>query len=155
MIGVLSFKAVREEREILPEFLQGQRLLGAIFANALARAQRTGARASGIFVAWLKPPRPSRGRPTFSPGLLPTSDHKPRGFSATRSNNGMKRVSGCPICIPMTRSLRSTLAWLSARGAEDFELEYRMIDSSGRRCGSTTSSDASIAMESRPSFAAL
>ena len=37
MIGVLSFKAVREEREILPEFLQGQRLLGAIFANALAR----------------------------------------------------------------------------------------------------------------------
>jgi two-component system, LuxR family, sensor kinase FixL len=37
VIGVLGFNTVWEEREIPSELLQGQRLLGGIFANALAR----------------------------------------------------------------------------------------------------------------------
>ena len=36
-IGVLGLNTVGEERTISPELLQGQRLLGEIFANALAR----------------------------------------------------------------------------------------------------------------------
>ena len=37
VIGALGLNMVAEEREISPQLLQGQRLLGEIFANALAR----------------------------------------------------------------------------------------------------------------------
>ena len=41
VIGVLGLNTIREEREVPRELSQGQRWLGAIFANALARrAQR-------------------------------------------------------------------------------------------------------------------
>ena len=128
VIGVLSFKAVREEREILPEFLQGQRLLGAIFANALAQERRESLRESERNFRGLVGyrGRPVEGRRSVlaftyvgpqAARLLgyPLEQWYEKGFWVSHLHPDDKEFA-VNTCLALSKS------------AEDFEFEYRMID---------------------------
>src|SRR5262245_40908771 len=133
VIGVLSFKAVCEEREILPELLQGQRLLGAIFANALARKASEESR--------------RESEQNFR-SLVETTAVVPwqadiESWVFTYVGPQAVRLLGYPIeewygkdfwvshLHPDDKEFAISTCIALSKSAEDFEFEYRMIAASG------------------------
>src|SRR4030095_15216440 len=133
VIRVLSFKAVREEREILPEFLQGQRLLGAIFANALARKSAE--------ESLRQSERNFRGLVESTAAVPWKADIQSWAF--TYVGPQAARLLGYPLdqwhekgfwvshLHPDDKEFAVNTCLALSKSAEDFEFEYRMIDSSG------------------------
>jgi two-component system, LuxR family, sensor kinase FixL len=133
VIGVLSLKTAGEQREIFPEFLQGQRLLGEIFANALVRK---GAEES------LRESEQNFRRLVETTAAVPwQADVQTWVF--TYVGPQAERLLGYPIeqwyekdfwvshLHPDDKEFAVNACLALSKSAEDFEFEYRMMDSSG------------------------
>ena len=132
-IGVLGLNTVRAERTISPELLRGQRLLGEIFANALARR--------GAEESLRESEQNFRGLVESTAAVPWKADIQTWVFTYVGPQAG--RLLGYPLEQWYERDF-----WVShlhqddkefavntcmalSKSAEDFEFEYRMIDSSG------------------------
>ncbi|HJU62701.1 MAG TPA: PAS domain S-box protein [Candidatus Binatia bacterium] len=133
VIGVLGISTVFEEREIAPELLRRQRLLGEIFANALTR----------------KIAEESRRESELNfRSLLETTAAVPWQADAeswifTYVGPQAVRLLGYPLeqwyeknfwvshLHPDDKEFAVNTCLAFSKSAEDFEFEYRMIDSSG------------------------
>ena len=132
-IGVLGLNTVAEEREISPELLQGQRLLGEIFANALARkhAEESLRESEQNF----------RGLVESTAAVPWKADIQTWVF--TYVGPQAARLLGYPLeqwyekdfwvshLHPDDKEFAVNTCLALSKSAEDFEFEYRMIDSSG------------------------
>jgi two-component system, LuxR family, sensor kinase FixL len=133
VLGVLGLNTVGQEREISPELLRGQRLLGEIFANALARsaAEQSLRENEGNFRRLAETtaavPWEADGETwTFAyvgpqaVGLLdyPLGQWYEKDFWTSHLH---------PEDRAFAVQSRSTLS----KSAEDFEFEYRMVGASG------------------------
>jgi two-component system, LuxR family, sensor kinase FixL len=134
VIGVLGINTVFEEREISPELLQGQRLLGEIFANALTRKTAEESR--------------RESEQNFR-SLVETTAAVPwqadiETWVFTYVGPQAVKLFGYPIeewyqkdfwvshVHPDDREFAVKTCLALSKSAEDFEFEYRMIASSGK-----------------------
>jgi PAS domain S-box-containing protein len=132
-IGVLGLNTVGEERKISPELLQAQRLLGEIFANALARksAEESLRESEQNF----------RGLVESTAAVPWKADIQTWVF--TYVGPQAARLLGYPLeqwyekdfwvshLHPDDKEFAVNTCLALSKSAEDFEFEYRMIDSSG------------------------
>jgi two-component system, LuxR family, sensor kinase FixL len=133
VIGVLALNMVRNDHEISPELLQGQRLLGEIFANALARRAADGSR---------------RESEQNLRALVETTAAVPwqadtESWVFTYVGPQAVRLLGYPLdqwyekdfwvshLHPDDKEFAVNTCLTLSKSTEDFEFEYRMIDSSG------------------------
>jgi two-component system, LuxR family, sensor kinase FixL len=134
VIGVLGLNTVGEEREIFPELLQGQRLLGEIFANALARRATEQS---------LRENEQTFRRLVETTAAVPwQADIKTWVF--TYVGPQAVKLFGYPIeqwyekdfwvshLHPDDKEFAVKNCLALSKSAEDFEFEYRMIASSGK-----------------------
>ena len=134
VIGVLGLNTVGEEREISPELLQGQRLLGEIFANALARKTAEESR--------------RESEQNFR-SLVETTAAVPwqadiESWVFTYVGPQAVRLLGYPLeqwyekdfwvshLHPDDKEFAVNTCLALSKSTEDFEFEYRMIASSGK-----------------------
>jgi PAS domain S-box-containing protein len=133
VLGVLGLNTVGQEREISPELLQGQRLLGEIFANALARSAAEQS---------LRENEANFRRLAETTAAVPW-EADGETWTFTYVGPQAVRLLGYPFerwyekdfwvsCLhPEDRvfAVKSRLAL--SKSAEDFEFEYRLIGASG------------------------
>jgi len=133
VIGVLGLNTVGEEHEVPRELLQGQRLLGEIFANALARraADKALRESEQNFRALVENTAAVPWQADIESWLF------------TYVGPQAVRLLGYPIeqwyekdfwvshLHPDDKELAVNTCLALSKSAEDFEFEYRMIDSSG------------------------
>ncbi|HEY6363374.1 MAG TPA: PAS domain S-box protein [Candidatus Binatia bacterium] len=134
VIGVLGLNTVGEEREISPELLQGQRLLGEIFANALARKTAEESRRES---------EENFRRLVETTAAVPWQADIETWIFTYVGPQAVKLL-GYPIeqwyekdfwmlhLHPEDREFAVKTCLTLSKGAEDFEFEYRMIASSGK-----------------------
>jgi two-component system, LuxR family, sensor kinase FixL len=134
VIGVLGINTVFEEREIAPELLQGQRLLGEIFANALAR--------SSAEQSFRESEQNFRRLVETTAAVPWQADIETWAF--TYVGPQAVKVFGYPIeqwyekdfwvshLHPDDKEVAVNTCLALSKSAEDFEFEYRMIASSGK-----------------------
>ena len=132
-IGVLGLNTVGEEREISRELLQGQRLLGEIFANALAR--------KGAEESLRESEQNFRGLVESTAAVPWKADIQTWVF--TYVGPQAARLLGYPLeqwyeedfwvshLHPDDKEFAVNTCLALSKSAEDFEFEYRMMDSSG------------------------
>ena len=132
-IGVLGLNTVGEERAISPELLRGQRLLGEIFANALAR--KSGEE------SLRESEQNFRGLVESTAAVPWKADVQTWVF--TYVGPQAPRLLGYPIeqwyekdfwvshLHPDDKEFAVNACMALSKSADDFEFEYRMIDSSG------------------------
>ena len=133
VIGALGLNMVAEEREISPQLLQGQRLLGEIFANALAR--------KGAEESLRESEQNFRGLVETTAAVPWQADIDTWVF--TYVGPQAVRLLGYPIeqwyeknfwvshLHPDDKEFAVNTCLALSKSAEDFEFEYRMIASSG------------------------
>jgi two-component system, LuxR family, sensor kinase FixL len=134
VIGVLGLCAVWQEREMSPELLQRQRLLGEIFANALARkTAEESLRESG---------RNFRSLVETTAAVPWQADIETWTF--TYVGPQAVRLLGYPLeqwykkdfwvshLHPDDKEFAVNTCLALSKSAEDFEFEYRMINASGQ-----------------------
>jgi PAS domain S-box-containing protein len=133
VIGVLGLNTVWEERDIPGELLQGQRLLGEIFANALARKSAEES---------LRESEQNFRRLVETTAAVPwLADVETWVF--TYVGPQAVRLLGYPLerwyekdfwtshLHPDDKEFAVKTCLALSKSAEDFEFEYRMMDSSG------------------------
>ena len=133
VIGVLGLNTVWEERDIPRELLQGQRLLGEIFANALARKTAEDS---------LRESEQNFRRLVETTAAVPwLADVETWVF--TYVGPQAVRLLGYPLerwyekdfwishLHPDDKEFAIKTCLALSKSAEDFEFEYRMMDSSG------------------------
>jgi PAS domain S-box-containing protein len=133
VIGVLGLNTVSEAREVSPELLQGQRLLGEIFANALARraAEQSLRDSERNFRSLVETTAAVPWEADIQTWLFtyvgpqavsllgyPIDQWYEENFWVSHIHPGDKEFA-VNTCIALSKS------------AEDFEFEYRMISASG------------------------
>ena len=133
VIGVLGLNTVSEAREVSPELLQGQRLLGEIFANALAR--RTAEQ------SLRDSERNFRGLVETTAAVPWEADIETWTFTYVGPQAG--NLLGYPIdqwyeknfwvshLHPGDKEFAVNTCIALSKSAEDFEFEYRMVGASG------------------------
>ena len=133
VIGALGLNMVGEEREISPQLLQGQRLLGEIFANALAR--------KGAEESLRESEQNLRALVETTAAVPWLADIESWVF--TYVGPQAVRLLGYPIeqwyekdfwvshLHPDDKEFAVNTCLALSKSAEDFEFEYRMLDASG------------------------
>ena len=134
VIGVLGLCTVWAEREMSRELLQGQRLLGEIFANALARKAAEEARRESEenFRALVETTAAVPWRADVESWVFTYVGPQAARLLGYPPEQWYKKDFWVSHVHPDDRELAVETCQMLSQSAESFEFEYRMIAASGR-----------------------
>ena len=133
VIGVLGLNTVGEEREVLRELLQGQRLLGEIFANALARraAEESRRESEQNFRNLVETTAAVPWRADIESWVFTYVGPQAVSLLGYPIEQWYEKDFWVSHLHPDDKEFAVNTCLALSKSAEDFEFEYRMIDSSG------------------------
>jgi two-component system sensor kinase FixL len=133
VIGVLGLNTVSEERAIPRELLQGQRLLGEIFANALARktAEESRRENEQNFRSLVETTAAVPWRADIESWLFTYVGPQAVSLLGYPIEQWYEKDFWVSHLHPEDKEFAVNTCLALSKSAENFEFEYRMIDSSG------------------------
>jgi two-component system sensor kinase FixL len=133
VLGVLGLNTVGQEREISPELLQGQRLLGEIFANALARraAEQSLRESEQNFRSLVETTAAVPWRANIETWIFTYVGPQALKLFGYPIEQWYEKDFWVSHLHPDDRNFAVKTCLALSKAAEDFEFEYRMIASSG------------------------